>query len=238
LIGQNLEGFEVVSIHLNLKRFNPRHPLLCSRAHGSATPPPQLGTAPARAACPRPSAMGRWWPPNAVLGPPSLLVSLFHADSTPDPLPSPFPTTHPFLFPPSLPPLQAHHDHPVAPSSLSLASCPRRLIGLPLSRCLHATVPFSPLPSVSFTVPRCPSLLDCASPPLSPPLAVELIDALPIHRSSIAALECHRTGPFSPPHQRRPSPVRTPLPHLAWSRMIDHHLHQSWSQRCFLKTCP
>jgi hypothetical protein len=65
------------------------------------------------------------------------------------------------------------------------------------------------------TAPRRLSLLYHASPPSSPPPAAGLIDTLAGHRSSAAALERRHARPFSLPHHRWPSPVRTRPPHLA-----------------------
>jgi hypothetical protein len=113
----------------------------------------------------------------------------------------PLPAVSPIMGAPSPPcPLFSFPSHP--PSSLSSASCSCRPTGLPPPRHLRTVAPLSPL-------------LDRDSPPLSPPPAAGLIDSLPGHRSSATALEHRRIGPFSLPHRRRLSPVRTPPPHLA-----------------------
>jgi hypothetical protein len=55
----------------------------------------------------------------------------------------PSPPCPPFLSPLILP--HEHvPEHSIAPSSLSSASCPRQLIGLPLPCCLHAATPLLP----------------------------------------------------------------------------------------------
>jgi hypothetical protein len=89
--------------------------------------------------------------------------------------------------------------------------CPPLLF--PLLSSLVSARPSTPSPLL--VCPCRPPLLVRASPSPLPPPAAGLVDALPSHQSSAAAMECCRAGPFSPPHHHRPSSVRTPPPHLA-----------------------
>jgi hypothetical protein len=120
----------------------------------------------------------------------------------------PWPVPHHFT--PLLSPLVLPHERARAPrpppSPLSVTLCPR-----PPDRTIAAAaaLPFlSPL--VSSPVLPSSALLDRASPPPSPPLVVR-----PRRCPTRPPELCHRVGPFSLPHRCRPSPIRTPLPHLA-----------------------
>jgi hypothetical protein len=110
---------------------------------------------------------------------------------------------------------------PPPPLSSSYVSMPRAPLRPPAS-CPRSTVGGTPTPpppttpSVSSPPPpdhRLPSSSTSPHPP-SPPPTAGLIDALPSHRSSTAALERCHVGPFSSLCHPRSSPVRTLSSHL------------------------
>jgi hypothetical protein len=104
--------------------------------------------------------------------------------------------------------------HPIGENPIDMPSSRRRAT---------ISLPFGELPRAPFVRPF------WTAPHLTCPLL-----QFPGHRSSAIASEHRRAAPFSPPHHRQPSPVRTPPSHLARCnpRGVPTEHTTPWPRRC------